>query len=672
MLFLVLLMIGVGWFVSASPTSAQFDPIINRGATVSATMPDIVPPTTPILISPEDGSLLTTARPEFVWQESTDNVQMSHYQLHIDGELALDNLATVGDYEQYELSYDPVLGHYFLDIKFSLDQGDHTWKIVAVDAVGLTSESATWSFLIDTVAPYFVLTEIGGLTVSISAQDLDTIPEEPIALDVNEPILKARGEANSLVQLTVIIPGQDNYYSESQIDSRGHWSYRLPILPRDTVITLNFVIIDEARHITALEGVQIIIPSEKILLPKASATPTPDPLLTPVEPQPTTAPIVPLDPIEIPYRPPKEIVYEAFRRLTPTPVWKLTRTPWFARLMRLFGPWSVLLAISWPVIFATILLSKKFGSLLSPSHIKQIWRALGLLPGVEHQGWAFDATRFNLFSGEPLPLNLGVPFAKLTAISQSEPEGFPPYYQTVICNHQGLYPGFSLPLKEYKIAVTHPDYRFPTQSLRGELVDVEEFYKAEELEVSMYRSGLSLQIPADNDLLATVDSNRRSELTKRAWSLLTKIEVWLAKVIIFKHLFVLANVMVASLIVMFWPSWMNVTLFCGYLLFGSYYWLRSSLLANVKGLVIDQDGNSVQNVLVRLVEADEGKKTVATLSDKNGRFNFYFKKGQYKLAAVMPNGLKPKTATSEQDDVIEVGSWLDQQRVVVGVKGLAN
>ncbi|PIR62298.1 MAG: hypothetical protein COU65_04180, partial [Candidatus Pacebacteria bacterium CG10_big_fil_rev_8_21_14_0_10_42_12] len=43
-----------------------------RGTTVSALVVDHQDPSTPILVSPEDGSWLSTSKPEFVWKPSTD------------------------------------------------------------------------------------------------------------------------------------------------------------------------------------------------------------------------------------------------------------------------------------------------------------------------------------------------------------------------------------------------------------------------------------------------------------------------------------------------------------------------------------------------------------------------------------------------------------------------
>lgn len=680
------------WFSITSLAHAQIlPPPITHGATVSATMPDIVPPTAPVLISPENGELLSTNRPQFVWLESTDNVEMSHYQFYLNGELVLDNLVTVGSFSQYSLSYNSGLGYYYLDIKFDIPQGDNTWKIVAVDAVGLTTSSATWSFIIDSIAPSFVIIKIGEVDTSISAQDTNTVPDDPIQLSANEPKLVAKGEASSLVQLTVKIPGKDDINKEIWIDSQGNWSYTLPILPRDTIITLDFVIIDQARHISVIDGVKIIIPSAVIIIPPiGEASPTPtlrpgEPTITPGGP--TTPPIEPSikPPIEIPYTPPKEIVHEVVRWLTPTPIWKIASRPWFSKLMGFFGPWLALIVASWPIIISTLLLVRRVGSagLLSLKQLWKIWIALGLLPWKEREGWVFDQDYYSLEGVEDI---LGVPFATVTAISQSEPDGFPPYYEQLVTDRFGLYSHTNLPAKVYKVAITHPDYRYPTKSERNLGVIAEDFYKTEQMEVSLENDNLSLIIPTNNDLIAETripkEKREKGKYAKIAWSFLTRFQVWLNKVAIYRNWATLMNTLVLICVVIFWPTHLNKIIILLYILYGLTLLSWSKLFANIKGLVIDERGQPVQDALVRLtlIESSdqkdeemndvlEGKiskgKIAAVLTDKNGRFHYSMKKGRFIIEATKPNYIRKQT--HQRENLVQIERYLDQHSLVLGI-----
>ena len=636
---------------------------------LSAVMPDIVPPTAPILIAPEDNELVSTNRPQFVWLESTDNVAMSHYKLTIDGELILDNLATPGTYELYNLSYNSSLGYYYLDIKFDLDQGQHTWKITAVDAVGLTNDSVTWSFTVDSIPPHFILTQIGDVEVSISAQDQSTIPEEPIEISVNEPMLEAYGEANSTVQLTAIIPGQDDYYSETLIDGRGNWNHRLPILPRDTVITLNFVIIDLARHIRVLEGVKIIIPIDVITIPLPTAVTTVEPSPTPhpdiIEPEP------PKPPVEIPYRPPKEIVYEIIRWLTPTPIWRIASRDPFQTWLQFVGPWLVLIIVGWPAALATLLLARKFGLLISGKHLIKIWQALGVIPYEDREGWVFDS-RFTqwlekeskkIWLAETNLINLGIPFAQIIAISQPSDPSFPPFYQTVLTDQQGLYLPLKLPLNKYRLSVQAQDYRYPTLQQRPEDIELIDFYKAEEQEVKIDQTSLSLQIPVD-----TVDTTESYTRGKTSW--LRKIQLWLAKIIVFNNPIVLVNIILASAVILFWPSVVNLAALTLYLILGLYYLFKQPLFGNIRGLVIDKDGNYVQNAMIRLIKQDGSKQTFTALTNSQGEFCYYFKSGRFRLTASKPQ--YKQVVDAETKDEVQVDGWWHQKRLVVvsGIHGI--
>lgn len=670
-LVLALLVIAGSW---VSLTRAQNSeayptpPPSEQEVFLSAVMPDIVPPTAPILIAPQDNELVSTNRPQFVWLESTDNVAMSHYQLTIDGELVLDNLATPGNYELYNLSYNSSLGYYYLDIKFDLDQGQHTWKITAVDAVGLTNDSVTWSFTVDSIPPHFILTQIGDVEVSISAQDESTIPEDPIEISVNEPILEAYGEANSTVQLTAIIPGQDDYYSETLIDGRGNWSHQLPILPRDTVITLNFIIIDLARHIRVLEGVKIMIPIDVITIPLPTAVTTVEPSPTPhpdiIDPEPTKPPIIP--PIEIPYKPPKEVVYEIIRWLTPTPIWRIASRDPFQTWLQFVGPWLALIILGWPTALATLLLARKFGLLISGKHLIKIWQALGVIPHEDREGWIFDS-RFTqwlekeskkIWLAETNLIDLGIPFAQVIAISQPSDPSFPPFYQTVLTDQHGLYLPLKLPLNKYRLSVQAQDYRYPTLQQRPENIKLIDFYKAEEQEVKIDRTNLSLQIPLD-----PVDTAEDYERGKTNW--LRKIQLWLANIIVFSSPIVLVNIVLASAVILFWPSTVNLTALTLYLILGLYYLFKQRLFGNIQGLVIDKDGNFVQNALIRLIKQDGSGQTFAALTNDQGKFYYYFKSGHFKLTASKP--CHKQVINTETENEVQVEGWWQQKRVVLAV-----
>ena len=243
---------------------------LDESAQVTATVPDTTGPSTPILIAPADASTTTDSTPTFIWVQSTDNIGVTGYVFYRDGVVSIDNIPTSAtDTSTYTLTYDSITGRYSLTPKVSIGDGSHTWKIVAKDAVGNTTSSATWTVVIDTQGPTFVVTAIGSEMTSISAQDTSTIPITPIELSENEPIISGTGEANSTVILRVRLASDDSLVEEITftIDSNGTWSVQLGTLERDTVMSLTFQITDQAGLLSVLEDVLITVTGFAIEIP---------------------------------------------------------------------------------------------------------------------------------------------------------------------------------------------------------------------------------------------------------------------------------------------------------------------------------------------------------------------------------------------------------------------
>ncbi len=296
---------------------------------VSAVVPDTQAPSVPVLINPADNAVLNYNTPSFQWYESSDNVAMSHYALYLNGGVFYNNIPlTSTENAYYILTYDALNGIYTLTIKNSLSDRAYTWNIVAVDYANLSSSSDVWHFTIDTLAPNFVLKQIGDTAVDISASNVNSVPSTPIIIfkndaTANEPVLIAYGEANSEVKLTVTIPNDLPQTFTGQIDANGYYELKLGILPRDTDIKLDFIITDRVSHVSVLEAVYFRISLQ--YWPTSSPTPTPTvrPSLTPIQSvSPTLKPSTSVSPKPsisispqpsgiIPIIPPKEIIHEA-------------------------------------------------------------------------------------------------------------------------------------------------------------------------------------------------------------------------------------------------------------------------------------------------------------------------------------------------------------------------
>lgn len=384
--------------------------------TVSATIPDIIAPSIPILIEPTDGALLSDNTPTFSWYESTDNLALSHYVFYLNGGILFGNLPLVTtETSQYELEYDSLNGIYSLTVKNGLTDRAHTWKVEAVDYADNSSSSDTWDFTIDTLVPSFILTKIGDTSVNISAANPASVPSSSILIfqndaTANEPILIANGEANSTVELTVTIPGDPTQSFTTTIDGGGNYELQLGILPRDTDIRLDFIITDRVGHVSVLEEVYFRIalqyyptanPTTSVAAspsPGVSVSPAPSYSVSPTTAvsgflTPTVSPSVSLsiNPSGIiPIIPPREIIHEAvgeaiellpestaakIREFLSSTLWQ-SLSVWFAWLMLiLFYVLAYLLLISKFLNDLSGLIFSKLAALLFPQ-LTQAWQNL--------------------------------------------------------------------------------------------------------------------------------------------------------------------------------------------------------------------------------------------------------------------------------------------------------
>ena len=372
---------------------------------VSAVVPDTQAPSVPVLINPTDNAVLNYNTPSFQWYESSDNVAMSHYALYLNGGVFYNNIPlTSTENTYYILTYDALNGIYTLTFKNSLSDRAYTWNIVAVDYANLSSSSDVWHFTIDTLAPTFVLKQIGDTAVDISASNVNSVPSTPIIIfkndaTANEPVLIAYGEANSQVKLTVTIPNDLPQTFTGQIDANGYYELKLGILPRDTDIKLDFIITDRVAHVSVLEAVYFRISLQ--YWPTSSPTPTPTvrPSLTPIQSvSPTLKPSTSISPKPsksvspkpsisispqpsgiIPIIPPKEIIHEAGDELiellpesTADSIKSFLRSELWLNLVPLMG----LLFLLGFYLLAFILLLSKFISDLSFILVKKLFLLL--------------------------------------------------------------------------------------------------------------------------------------------------------------------------------------------------------------------------------------------------------------------------------------------------------
>lgn len=601
-----------------------------RNPIVTATVPDNIPPSAPILISPEDESLLNDGTPTFVWQQSTDNVGVAYYQMYLDGSILFDNIPTVNTSNTfYDLVYDSGSGRYSLTPTAVISNGPHTWRIVVFDAALNNNTSVTWDFIIDTLAPSFTITSIGPISTNISAQDISSVPANPIELENNSPEFIGTGEAYSAVQVTVVIPDESNQIINFTIDENGNWNFQLGILPRDKVITLNFLITDLANNISILNELRILIIQEYIIIPP-TPTPIPTPTPTPTPPATTTplpgytplpTPPIPTPPatttpiIKIPILPPEEIAIKIIKeveKVIPKPIVQtITQTPetfqaFFVKISQEISPIGVLITTAAIPAFSFLTLLFQLGQQFSWHLVLNILRALGIIPPKEPQGLVYDSD-----SNKP------VSFALITIKSTSETlKG--QIVATLVTDIDGIYQGAQLPKGEYVINISHQDYIFPTKKERPNYLTIEEFYRGE-----------TFQVRSDSDQqLFLIPVDKITE-TKTSYSPKTNIRRLVQKikfVNFFWPLFI-----ISIIITIFYPTIINLIILGLYIVVLFKKFIQALRKPTISGYVLNTNESPVENAIIRINNPRKGELVALLLTNSKGYYSTFLKPDKYQI-----------------------------------------
>lgn len=621
--------------------------LVHAQTTVTASVPDNTGPTTPILISPTNGSRTTDGTPSFIWQRSTDTNGIGYYQLRLDGSTLFNNIPTTAtNNANYTLTYNSATQRYTLTPKATITDGTHTWQVRVFDTLGNGTNSATWSFTIDTLAPSFVISNFGELAVSISAQDAGTIPTNPLVLEENEPLIVATGEANSSVSVVLTIPGDPTQNFSTTVNSAGNWNLQLGILPRDVTMTLDFTITDQAGNVSVLSDLDFLIESDEIVFPPVSPSPTasgsasPSPSVTPsasttpapgVTPSPNSSPTVSPSPsaglvvptprpqvprIRIPVIPPREVANEIRQEIVervPRQVKQVVEAvpEEVRKTVESTTPYSgVLVSAALPAASA-VAIGAQFGGSLSFTMILRILQALGLIPAGKPQGLVFNSRTY-----EP------VPFALLTITNPDSDKAA--VTETVVTDVAGVYRGIRLAPDRYQIQVSHQDYRFPSKKSRPNYIQLKDFYKGELFEVESQESQQLFLIPIDP----------LNESGSLSWK--TRLRVKVSQLSRVTTVLLLPLFVVSGILALLFPSIWNNTIFALYsflLIHRTIGWFRPPIIS---GTVLDQNGQAIQNAVIRLRDAKTNQLSAVLSTDKTGSFSMLGKKAVYEIIISKP------------------------------------
>ena len=173
----------------ASPALAVVNPQ-SGSAAVTATVPDRTRPDTPVLISPNNNSTISTAAPTFIFSPSGGETLVSHYQLWLDGVKNTDHIPQ---------SYSTII----TQALSALTSGPHTWMIKAVGINYTERDSAIWTFTIDATAPLILVDQVAEHETNLSSLDLSPWQNEvKFATSQRYPLIAGQSESNALLSIT--------------------------------------------------------------------------------------------------------------------------------------------------------------------------------------------------------------------------------------------------------------------------------------------------------------------------------------------------------------------------------------------------------------------------------------------------------------------------------------
>ncbi len=547
----------------------------NRDTTVTATVPDSVAPSAPVLIAPENTSS-HSGSPNFSWFPSTDNVGVTSYQLTLDGTVYFSSIPVVTTTTStFTLTYHSTTQSYELNPSANLSDGTHTWKITAVDSRGNTADSTTWTFTLDTMVPTFVITTIDTTTAAISAQDTETIPIEPVELSNNEASLSGTGEANATVQMTITW-GDESVETTFTISSSGEWTASLPLIPRDTTIYASFLVTDAVGNVSILERIPMVLPSQKIVVPGLPG----EEITIPTDAREL---LLNLGALAI------EALPLSLRESAPLPEPIATIV---ITTRNITQPIATLLFVSVAPVIAVVTLVAPFGAGVSASLIQQALYALGYLPTRKKQGLVFD-------SADQSPIAL----ATLTLTGKTA--AGKRVHLVVFSATDGMYPPFNPGYGTYSVTVAHQHFIFPTLEKRPAHLTVTTMYQGETFTIDRYHPEPGLLIPLERVSEDTVLSKDHLKLT-------------IARLSQYKESFGVFSWVFMTVVTTLQPSYIN-TLTLGS--FTTVLVLRAlAFQKKTVGFTVDTNNTPVRNVIIESVTRETGVVDVITQSQRGGKF----------------------------------------------------
>jgi hypothetical protein len=453
---------------------------------VTAKVPDHIPPSMPILISPENGAILSDNQTPLVWQLSTDLQTLTPvtYQLWFDGVLFAENITGSSQTATYTTTTDGIT----ITLVFTtpIPDGLHTWKIVAVDGAGNMADSATWQFTIDTVSPFITVTQIETYGTSITSQDVSSVPTEPFVLTHQLGQLQGFTEPYSNVQVTFFF-SYDEITRYSVADSNGMYTVEIPVLPYDEVVEVQVLSADPAGNVGVLDGILLVYRPARIVLPPPFGTYIP-PIVQPtleeyVATTTQTAEQIITHTLEkaLPYKQAQSIAQTLVRNILPSIGIVLLTLDALSRFL------FALASVGVPVSALSFHVLRLVAHSLWFTPLRGILFFLPFLSRKKRLGYVHDDVS-----------HAGIPFAMISAVSVEDVKQTAVPQQ--VADREGYYDELVLDDKKtYKLEVQHKYYRALVKTLSEENEKQPPWYVGQILRSELCKLPLDVSLSDDFD-----------------------------------------------------------------------------------------------------------------------------------------------------------------------------
>lgn len=235
----------------------------------TATTSDTTPPSTPILISPLDGTQTSDNTPLFVWNQSSDPDGNSlTYTLYLNNVATYLGVSNTGN--SIGPRYTAVLdtGQIKLTPTIALSDGLYDWYVVATDISGNSRRSTTWSLTIDTAPPFILITDIDTYhDLALDSRNGESVEEQSFTLHGPKNI-NITAISKPFATLTLQFFDADLALvslSSWPLDSTGH-AYPYTYLSLGTY-TVQASVVDTVGLTAALPSFTLIVTQATITIP---------------------------------------------------------------------------------------------------------------------------------------------------------------------------------------------------------------------------------------------------------------------------------------------------------------------------------------------------------------------------------------------------------------------